>query len=137
VPVKLDAREATDVASGFHLAWTPTLVAVHPQASERSPFGVPVRQVVGFLPPGELRAELELMAALVDLRGGRAEAARERLHGMRTRFAGAHAAPEAMYWEGVARFRATGNKDRLFEVWRELVDAYPASAWALRTTLVE
>lgn len=126
VPVKLDVTVQKDLARQFRVLWTPTLVVVHPA-------GIVTREVVGFLPPAEILAELELADALVDLRSAKAAAARDRLRAMRGR--GGHVAAEALYWEGVATYRASGDEDDLWRVWRELPARHPESPWALRTTL--
>jgi len=47
-----------------------------------------------------------------------------------TRFAKTHAAPEAMYWRAVARYRATNDHTALEKVAEDLRCAYPESVWA-------
>ncbi|HEX7125759.1 MAG TPA: hypothetical protein VF406_08260 [Thermodesulfobacteriota bacterium] len=126
--MKLDVTVQKDLARQFRVLWTPTLVVVHPA-------GIVTREWIGFLPPPELLAELELAEALVELRSARAAAARDRLRAMRERGNGRHVAAEALFWEGVAAYRASGNKDDLWPAWREVVARYPESPWALRTTL--
>lgn len=128
VPVRLDVKAEPDLARRFHVLWTPTLVVRHPA-------GVPAREWTGYLPPEEFLAELALAEALVLLRSARPGDALERLRGARQRFAGARVAPEAMFWEGVADYRRSGDKERLWAVWRELVAAHPDSVWAVKTTL--
>ncbi len=82
-----------------------------------------------------MAAELLLMQALFELRAARAARALERLEALRASFPRAHVAPEAMFWEGVAAYRRSGNKDDLWAVLRRLVAAYPDSLWAVKTTL--
>jgi NIPSNAP len=43
--------------------------------------------------------------------------------------------PEAHYWEGVAAYRQSRDKDDLWAVWRALVVAHPGSVWAKRNDL--
>lgn len=128
VPARVETRDQPDLARRFRVLWTPTLVVLDPE-------GAPLREVVGYLPPQALLAELALVQSLHDLRAGRVADADAGLRAFRARFGGSHAAPEAMYWEGVARYRATKDKETLWAVWRELVAAYPESTWAARTTL--
>lgn len=128
MPVKLDVTVHRELAREFRVLWTPTLVVLHPA-------GIVTREVVGFLPPAELLAEIELAQALVELRSAQPAAARDRLRTLRERGAGRHVAAEALYWEGVATYRASGDKDDLWPVWRDLVARHPGSPWALKTTL--
>jgi hypothetical protein len=130
VPVRIDSHEQRSVAARFHLLWTPTLVALDAH-------GGVLRTVIGFVPPAELAAELTLMDALWALRGGHHDDARALLQAVRRDHVGAAVTPEAHYWEGVAAYRQTRDKDELWKVWREVVVAYPASTWARRTTLLD
>jgi len=130
VPVRIDSRQQRSAAARFHLLWTSTLVALDAH-------GAVLRTVIGFVPPAELAAELTLMEALWALRGGHHDHARTLLQAVRRDHAEAAVTPEAHYWEGVAVYRQTRNKDELWEVWREVVAAYPGSARARRTTLLD
>lgn len=130
VPVKIDSHAQRSVAARFHLLWTPTLVAIDAH-------GAVLRTVIGFLPPAELAAELGVMEALWDLRRGRPDDARALLQAVRRDHAGAAVVPEAHYWEGVAAYRQSHDKEDLWAVWRELLVAYPGSAWSKRTTLLD
>jgi hypothetical protein len=128
--VKIDSQEQRSIAARFHLLWTPTLVALDAH-------GAVLRTVIGFLPPGDLAAELTLMDALWALRRGHHDHARALLQAVRRDHAGAAVISEAHYWEGVVAYRQTHDKDDLWAVWRELVAAHPGSAWARRTTLLD
>lgn len=130
VPVRLLLRDHPDVARRFSVSWTPTLVVLHHR-------GATVRQWVGFLPPDELLADLTLALALADLRSAMPQQAAARIDGLLARHSATTAAPEALYWKGVAAFRATGDKASLWEIWRQLATTYPDSPWALRTTLTQ
>src|SRR5262245_46622639 len=130
VPVRIDSHEQPSVAASFHLLWTPTLIALDAQ-------GAVLRTVIGFVPPRELAAELTVMDALGALRPGHHDHARVRLQTVRRDHRETAVVPEAHYWEGVAAYRQTRDKDELWAVWRELVAAHPSSAWPRRTTLLD
>jgi hypothetical protein len=130
VPVKIDSDAQRGVAARFHLLWTPTLVALDAR-------GAVLRTVIGFLPPSELAAELTLMNALWALRYNHHDQARALLEALRRNHGGAAVTPEAHYWEGVAAYRQSRDKDDLWAVWRALVVAHPGSVWAKRTTLLD
>src|SRR5262245_6138550 len=127
VPAKIDSHQQHSVAARFQLLWTPTLVALDAH-------GLVLRTVIGFVPPTELAAELTLMDALWAVRGGHHDRARARLQAVRDDHAGAAGTPEAHYWEGLAAYRQTRDKDKLWKVWREVVAAYLEKTRARGTT---
>jgi hypothetical protein len=129
-PLRLNLAQADGPAQGlareFRVLWTPTLVFLEPHRIE-------VRRTVGFLPPDEFLAELGMargMAAL--LRADYAEAF--------VRFRAVaeapitSAAPEALYWAGVAGYRRDGTRDELHRQWRQLRDRFPDSGWWTRAS---
>lgn len=122
MPVRLLADEHPGVARRLSLIWTPTLTVLQWT-------GATVRQWIGFLPPEAFVIELQLALALSDLRRARATAALARLDSL--------SLPEALYWKGVAAYRATRDKAELWDVWRQLTQRYPGSPWSVRTTLLE
>ncbi len=80
-------------------------------------------------------AELSLSLALDELRNARSAKASGRLDALLEQWPEPTIAPEALFWKGVAAFRLTGEKEPLWEVWREIPGRYPASRWARHTTL--
>lgn len=90
MPVKVNIWEQPKLARAFGVFWTPTLLALHH-------CGIRLRETVGYLPPGEMLAELLLMRGLFELRSGRFVAAVELLRRTRQEYPGADVAPEAAY----------------------------------------
>jgi thiol-disulfide isomerase/thioredoxin len=109
------------------LLWTPTLVVLDPRGTE-------VRRLVGYVPPEELTAELELALGLVDLLHARAESALARLEEVGE--GDSAAAPEALYWAGVAAWRTGGGLGALLPWWDRLQDRFPESPWWARADCV-
>jgi len=106
--------------------WTPTLLFL-------DPLGIEVRRAVGYLPPEELVAELEMALGLVDLLQGRNADAHRRLAAVASGAPGAHSAPEALFWAGIAAYRREGkNRAVLAREWSELKRRYPESRWWAR-----
>jgi hypothetical protein len=97
---------------------------------------VRIRPLVGYVPPGEFMPEVLMMRALWALRRRSPRDALEQFLKIYHDFPGAHVIAEAIYYEGVAAYRHTGNKENLWSVWRRLVEEWPGSPWALRTTLI-
>lgn len=129
VPVRINSDDRPDLAREFGIFWTPTLVTLHH-------LGYRLRETIGYLPPAEMLPELTLTAALYDLRSARTGEAAARFQEVVDRFGAANAAPEALYWKGLAAYRRSKDKEHLWVAWRELVATYPESIWAQKTTLM-
>ncbi len=125
--MRLNPKEEREVARRFSLLWTPTLVFQHFR-------GAKLRENVGFLPPRELLGELGLARGLFAMRSARHADAEALFAETAHRLADTAAAPEALFWQGTTHF-FRGDKERMWQIWRELVGTYPTSPWALRTTL--
>lgn len=128
VAARINTDERPDLAREFSVFWTPTLVTLHHH-------GHRLRETIGYLPPDEMFPELILTSGLYALRGARAAAAETLFRQVAEEHPAAAAAPEAMYWQGVAAYRRGHDKEDLWIVWRELIAAYPESIWAEKTTL--
>jgi thiol-disulfide isomerase/thioredoxin len=111
---------------GRALLWSPTLVVLDPRGTE-------VRRLVGYVPPDELVAELELGRALVELLHGRSPVARERLAALGA--GDTSVAAEATYWEGVAAWKL-GGLPELVPVWDRIGERFPDSPWAARADCI-
>lgn len=108
--------------------WTPTVLVMDPQGVER-------RRSEGYLPRTEFRAWLEMaLARLVFLQKRWADAAR--LYGLvAERHPDTAAAPEAKYWEGVSRYKDTGDHTSLGETATVLKGRYPDSLWKVKASV--
>jgi len=126
--VQLDiGKRAPDAHELIRMArplWTPTLMFLDPR-------GIEVRRAVGYLPPEQLLAEAQIALGLVDLLHARNGDARDRFSKAVDADTRGHAAPEALFWAGIAVYRKEG-RDRavLAREWRELWRRYPESTWA-------
>lgn len=123
--MRLDPKTEREVARRFSILWTPTLVFQHYR-------GARLRESIGYLPPRELMGELGLARGLFAMRSARHAEAETLFAGVVS--AQTAAAPEALFWQGTTHF-FRGDKEGMWRLWRELVQAYPQSTWALRTTL--
>jgi hypothetical protein len=128
--VRLETDGQPSVAKKYDVAWTPTMIVLHH-------LGVRLRSWIGYLPPAEFLTELKLGLALAELRNARAGAAFEILDQIRGDAKEVDLAAEAMYWQGIAAYRKTRAKDALWAIWLKLVERFPDSTWARRTTLLE
>jgi hypothetical protein len=129
VPVKVSVKEQADLAADLGAVWTPTF-------QFRTRDGRLARSTSGYLDPDAFLTELALgegVVALLERRFRDAEPIfrRAALHAPRSVLT-----PEALYWLGVARYRATGAPDGLKETWNELLDAHPDTPWAMRASFI-
>jgi hypothetical protein len=92
---------------------------------------------VGFLPPDEFLAELELGVAKVSLKRREYGTAAEWLTRIRDQRPTSHVAAEAAYWAAVAVYNESGQKDGLLKNWRTLRLRYPDSVWRWKQMIYE
>ena len=106
--------------------WTPTVLILDPNGEER-------HRIEGYLPPDEFRAELEMGLARVSFMSKNWAEAERRYAAVLDRYPNSKAAPEALYWKGVSRYKLTNDHTVLGELPGQFQEKYPDSVWALKT----
>lgn len=91
----------------------------------------------GYLPREEFRAQLELGLARVAFMSKNWAEAERRYAAVLDRFPNTQAAPEALYWKGVSRYKLTNDHHVLGELPEMFRQQYPNSIWALKTAAWE
>ena len=87
----------------------------------------------GYLPKEEFRANLEMgLARVAVMRKDWAEAQR-RYADIVGRYPDSKLAPEAVYWHGVSRYKATNDHTVLGDVAKTFSEKYKDSVWALKS----
>jgi hypothetical protein len=132
VPVKFNVKEPRgefrDLLRMAKPLFTPLLLWLDATGTE-------LRRTTGYLPPTELEGELRLVLGLADLLHARYAEAYARFREVADRLGDTHAAPEALYWAGIAGYRLEGRGlEGLTPEWAELQGRYPGSTWALRAS---
>lgn len=94
-------------------------------------------RIEGYLPREEFRAQLELALARVAFMSKNWADAEQRYAAVLDRYPNTHGAPEALYWKGVSRYKATNDHTVLGELPGEFRQKYPNSSWALKTAAWE
>jgi Thioredoxin-like domain len=131
-PVRAHVRDTAELfkqlGQRFNAQWTPTVLIVDSDGRER-------HRIEGFLPADEFLAQLRLgLAHSAFSRGGFAEA-----EPLFTAVAHEHsdtdAAPEAVYWSGVSRYKATNDAAALAETARAFSERYQDSSWAKKASV--
>ena len=94
-------------------------------------------RIEGYLPKEEFRAQLELALARVAFMNKKFAEAEQLYTSVLDRFPNTHAAPEALYWKGVSRYKVTNDHTVLGELPEQFRQKYPNSIWALKTAAWE
>ncbi len=97
--------------------------------------GVERERIEGYLPKPEFRATLEAGLARIAFMHKQWADAERRYADVVERYPNTTAAPEAVYWRGVSRYKATNDHTVLGEVAAQLKEKYPDSVWALKASV--
>ena len=131
VNTKETTAETRELLRRYRLVWEPGFVVLDSRGTE-------IRRWVGYLPPAEFIAKLQVALAKVDLLRLRHRDALERLRSVADASPTPAAAPEALFWAGIAQFRLNGNDlDALGPVWRQLGERFPDSTWWTRADVLD
>jgi hypothetical protein len=87
---------------------------------------------LGFLPPDRFLCHLEMGRAMVFFRTRRYAQAADLFDTVARRYPGCGAAPEAVYYRGVARDKISRDHSNRKVSARELAKRFPGSDWAFR-----
>lgn len=116
---------AEPLASDFNIKWTPTFVTVDWNGMEH-------HRAVGFLPPEELIISVLLGMAKTYYDLDQFAAAIQALEKITEKYPKSAAAPEAIFFLGVSRFKHTGDPSYLKKAYEKLAAEYKESEWAKR-----
>jgi len=109
----------------YQVKWTPTFVVLDPDGREH-------HRVVGFLPPEDFMAQLQLGKAKLYYDQDRLDKAASEIQIVIDRFPQAAAAEEAIFLLGVSGYKRTHQAGELKKAWERLSRDYPASEWSKR-----
>jgi TolA-binding protein len=132
VPVRVHPKNNPDAFSAlgdrFDAHWTPTILIIDNSGTER-------HRIEGYLPADEFLAQLALgVAKAAFARKDYANAERfyrEVLDG----YPNTDAAPEAQYWTGVSKYRATNDASALKATAEAFSNRYQDSTWATKASV--
>ena len=112
----------------YNAQWTPTLLLIDPKGTER-------HRIEGFLPADDLLSQLTLGLAHSAFAREQWDEAERRFREVVERFPESEAAPEALYWAGVSRYKGKGDAGALGETAREFSRRYRDSSWAKKASV--
>jgi tetratricopeptide repeat protein len=130
VPLAAHIKERPAYFHRFDSNWTPSVLILDPNGKERF-------RIDGYLPKEEFRAQLELGLARVAFMSKDWAEAERRYADLLERYPATQAAPEALYWKGVSRYKATNDHTVLGELPGQFRERYPQSIWAAKTAAWE
>jgi tetratricopeptide (TPR) repeat protein len=132
IPARVHVREQPEdyrrFGQRYGVQWTPTLLVIDPDGTER-------HRIEGFLPADDLMAQLLLGLGHSAFARERWDEAERRFREAVERFPRSDAAPEALYWAGVARYKEKGDAGALAETGREFTKRYQDSSWAKKASV--
>jgi hypothetical protein len=131
-PVRVHVREQRDefrrLGERFNAQWTPTILVLDWTGVER-------HRIEGFLPVAEFLPQLDLGLAKSAFARGQFEDAEPRFRSVVERYPDADAAPEALYWAGVSRYKAADDAAALADTARQFSRRYTDTVWARKASV--
>jgi len=132
VPVRVHVREDRDewqrLSALFGVQWTPTILVVNQDAKE-------VHRIEGFLPADDLMSQIELGLARAAFARADYSNAETSFRDVARKYPKTDAAPEALYWAGVAKYRSSDDPAALKETAGVVSREYPESTWAKKASV--
>jgi tetratricopeptide (TPR) repeat protein len=132
IPARVHVREqAADfkrLGERYGAQWTPTILELDPEGTER-------HRVEGFLPADDLLAQLTLGLGQIAFKSENWKDAERRFREVVERYPRTDAAPEALYWAGVSRYKASNDPTALRDTERALSKQYPESSWTKKSSV--
>ncbi len=128
VHVKDDAEAFKRYGQQYNAQWTPTVLELDSDGGEQW-------RIEGFLPNDDFLAQLMLGRAHLDFKQGKWAEAEKRFREIVDKLPKADAAPEAMYWAGVSRYKATNDPVALKETAKAFTQRYQDSSWAKKASI--
>ena len=126
VPWRIDFRRETKLLRKFNVVWTPTNLFI--DSREREHY-----RLTGYLPPDVFESYLAMGRAKVAFGAHNYSEAAELFDSIARDYPTNIMAPEAVYFRGVSRQKATGEDAHLDEAAADLKQLYPDSDYVLRT----
>jgi hypothetical protein len=132
VPARVHVKEQPEdflrLGDRFNAHWTPTTLVLEPDGTER-------HRIEGFLPTEDFLAQLMLGVAKAAFARQEWDRAARLFRDVEEKFPNATTAPEALYWTGVSRYKASQDPAALRETGLAFTRRYADSEWAKRSSI--
>jgi hypothetical protein len=126
--VRIDVRENPGGMERFNVQWTPTIVL-------RGADGQEHHRIEGFLGVDDFLAQLTLGLGHIAFAAKEWDRAAQWYDQVLERFPSTDAAPEAQYWRGVTRYKATNDPAALGAATAAFKERYSDSTWAKKASV--
>ena len=128
VHVKDDSALFQKYGEKYNAQWTSTILELDPQGVER-------HRIEGFLPADEFIAQLMLGRAQIAFAQQKWDEAERRFREVVEQYPDTDAAPEALYWAGVAPYKGTHDAASLKRTADAFKERYRDTTWAKKASV--
>ena len=128
VHVKDDSALFQKYGEKYGAQWTPTVLELDADGVER-------HRIEGFLPNDDFLAQLMLGRAQIAFAQQQWSEAERRFREIVDTFPDTDAAPEALYWAGVAPYKGTHDNSSLKATARAFKERYQDTSWAKKASV--
>ena len=128
VHVKEQAADFQRFGERYGAQWTPTILMIDPGGVERF-------RIEGFLPVDEFLAQLTLGLGQIAFHANGFKDAERHFEEVLERYPQTDGAPEAQYWAGVSRYKASGDGNDLAAVAQAFEKRYQHTVWAKKASV--
>jgi hypothetical protein len=126
--VTIHVKENPQGFQRFGVQWTPTIIIADPSGTERYRFE-------GYLPVEEFLPQLEFGLGKVAFATSKWQEAERRFREVAEQYPKSDIAPEALYWAGVSKYKASGDASALAATATALQSQYPDSIWTKKASV--
>ena len=132
VPARVHVRRQPDefkrLGARFGAQWTPTILVIDQTGEER-------HRIEGFLPVDDFLAQLTLGLGHSAFAHADFSGAERWFRQVVEQYPATEASPEALYWAGVARYKATNNAAALHDTAEQFRTHYQDTSWAKKASV--
>ena len=128
VHVRDQAEDFRRLGQRYGAEWTPTILMLDPSGEEK-------HRIEGFLPADDFLPQLGLGLGRIHFAAGRFQEAQNQFREVVERHPDGDAAPEALYWEGVSKYKRTNDPSALAETARAFREEYTDTPWAKKASV--
>lgn len=112
----------------YGVQWTPAILELDPDGIER-------HRIEGFLPVEDFLAQLVLGLGHSAFQRQDWEEAQRRFRDVVDRYPNVEAAPEALYWAGVSRYKESHDGAELEKIAEAFAERYSDTSWAKKASI--
>ena len=127
IPLRYMVTENDELAKRYKIEWTSAFIVADNNGEE-------LERWVGFLPPEDFIAQLELSEGLADFHAEKYSEADRCFEKVINEHQKAEVTPEAYYYLGVSRYKESGDASYLQKTWEIMRSNFPHNSWTKRAS---